>query len=162
MVGLTAKNTWKEIQIGKKKLTNKCPSKERKKFQSTAMKISVNDTQVVTKNVWISRIIIQEKPPHKKSMLVTQHFQPRCEDSLSQQKLNCQLNSLGAGDTPVQTFYPERERRRESRGFLNEIPINRLTLRASSTYRVPFSSCLRLHHNIFPSPLPDNQTLFSH
>lgn len=45
------------------------------------MKISVNDTQVVTKNVWISRIIIQEKPPHKKSMLVTQHFQPRCEDS---------------------------------------------------------------------------------
>lgn len=45
------------------------------------MKISVNDTQVVTKNVWISRIIIQEKPPHKKSMLVTQHFQPHCEDS---------------------------------------------------------------------------------
>ena len=79
------------------------------------MKISVNDTQVVTKNVWISRIIIQEKPPHKKSMLVTQHFQPRCEDSLSQQKLNCQLNSLGAGDTPVQTFYPERETERESR-----------------------------------------------
>lgn len=30
------------------------------------MKISVNDTQVVRKNVWISRIIIQEKPPHKK------------------------------------------------------------------------------------------------
>lgn len=48
--------------------------------------------------------------PHKKSMPVTQHYQPRCEDSLSQQKLNCQLNSLGAGDTPVQTFYPERER----------------------------------------------------
>lgn len=45
------------------------------------MKISVNDTQVVTKNVWISRIIIQEKPPHKKSMPVTQHYQPRCEDS---------------------------------------------------------------------------------
>lgn len=96
----------KKKQIGIKKLTNKCPSAERKKFQSTAMKISVNDTQVVTKNVWISRIIIQEKPPHKKSMPVTQHFQPHCEDSLSQQK----LNSLGAGDTPVQTFYPERKR----------------------------------------------------
>lgn len=26
-------------------------------------------------------IIIQEKPPHKKSMPVTQHFQPHCEDS---------------------------------------------------------------------------------
>lgn len=116
MVGLTAKNTWKKKNKSeKKKLTNKCPSKERKKFQSTAMKISVNDTQVVTKNVWISRIIIQEKPPHKKSMPVTQHFQPCCEDSLSQQKLNCQLNSLGAGDTPVQTFYPERETERESR-----------------------------------------------
>lgn len=49
-------------------------------------------------------------------------------------------------------------RERESRAFLNKIPINRLTLRASSTY----TSCLRLHHNIFPSPLPDNQTLFSH
>lgn len=61
------------------------------------------------------KIIIQEKPPHKKSMLVTQYFQPCCEDSLSQQKLNCQLNSLAAGDTPVQTFYPERETERESR-----------------------------------------------
>lgn len=112
------KHMKKKKQIGIKKLTNKCPSKERKKFQSTAMKISVNDTQVVTKNVWISRIIIQEKPPHKKSMPVTQHYQPRCEDSLSQQKLNCQLNSLGAGDTPVQTFYPERETEREEASWM--------------------------------------------
>lgn len=134
----------------------------KEKFQSTAMKISVNDTQVVTKNVWISRIIIQEKPPIKNQCWLRNTTSHVVRILLSQQKLNCQLNSLGAGDTPVQTFYPERERRRESRGFLNEIPINRLTLRASSTYTVPFSSCLWLHHNIFPSPLPDNQTLFSH
>lgn len=135
------------------------PRKGKEKFSSTAMKISVNDTQVVTKNVWISRIIIQEKPPHKKSMPVTQHYQPRCEDSLSQQKLNWIPLAL---ETHLFKLFTQRERQRESRGFLNEIPINRLTLRASSTYTVPCSSCLRLHHNIFPSPLPDNQTLFSH
>lgn len=65
-------------------------------------------------------------------------------------------------ETHLFKLFTQRERQRESRGFLNEIPINRLTLRASSTYTVPCSSCLRLHHNIFPSPLPDNQTLFSH
>lgn len=37
----------------------------KEKFQSTAMKISVNDTQVVMKNVWISRIIIHEDTPQK-------------------------------------------------------------------------------------------------
>lgn len=135
----------------------------KEKFQSTAMKISVNDTQVVTKNVWISRIIIQEKPPHKKSMLVTQHFQPRCEDSPESTEAQLSAEFPWRWRHTCSNFLPrERERRRESRGFLNEIPINRLTLRASSTYTVPCSSCLRLHHNIFPSLLPDNQTLFSH
>lgn len=153
------KHMKKKKQIGIKKLTNKCPSKERKKFQSTAMKISVNDTQVVTKNVWISRIIIQEKPPHKKSMPVTQHYQPRCEDSLESTEAQLSAEFPWRWRHTCSNFLP---RERESRGFLNEIPINRLTLRASSTYRVPCSSCLRLHHNIFPSPLPDNQTLFSH
>lgn len=133
----------------------------KEKFQSTAMKISVNDTQVVTKNVWISRIIIQEKPPHKKSMPVTQHYQPRCEDSPESTEAQLSAEFPWRWRHTCSNFLP-RERDRERRGFLNEIPINRLTLRASSTYTVPCSSCLLLHHNIFPSPLPDNQTLFSH
>lgn len=111
------------------------------------MKISVNDTQVVTKNVWISRIIIQEKPPHKKSMPVTQHFQPHCEDSPESTEAQLSAEFPWRWRHTCSNFLP---RERESRGFLNEILINRLTLRASSTYTVPCSSCLRLHHNIFP------------
>lgn len=126
----------------------------KEKFQSTAMKISVNDTQVVTKNVWISQIIIHEDTPQKINASYATLSATLWGFPKSTVSSDCQQNSLGTGDTPVQTFYSERE----SRAFLNKIPINRLTLRASYTY----TSCLRLHHNIFPSPLPDNQTLFSH
>lgn len=110
------KHMKKKKQIGIKKLTNKCPSKERKKFQSTAMKISVNDTQVVTKNVWISRIIIQEKPPHKKSMLVTQHYQPRCEDSPESTEAQLSAEFPWRWRHTCSNFLPrERETERESR-----------------------------------------------
>lgn len=126
----------------------------KEKFQSTAMKISVNDTKVVMKNVWISRIIIHEDTPQKINASYATLSATLWGFPKSTVSSDCQQNSLGTGDTPVQTFYSERE----SRAFLNKIPINRLTLRASSTY----TSCLRLHHNIFPLPLPDNQTLFSH
>lgn len=97
--------------------------------------------------------------PHKKSMPVTQHFKPHCEDSPESTEAQLSAEFPWRWRHTCSNFLP---RERESRGFLNEILINRLTLRASSTYTVPCSSCLRLHHNIFPSPLPDNQTLFSH
>lgn len=121
----------------------------KEKFQSTAIKISVNDTQVVTKNVWISRIIIHQKPP-KKSMLITQLFQPRCEDSLSKQKLHCQLNSPGTGNTPVQTFYPEREKvepswmQYQSTGWHWGLPLP-IQSRALPVYDYIIISSLRLY-----------------
>lgn len=81
----------------------------KEKFQSTAMKISVNDTQVVTKNVWISRIIIQDTPQKINASYATLSATlwgfPKSTVSS-----DCQQNSLGTGDTPVQTFYSERER----------------------------------------------------
>lgn len=127
----------------------------KEKFQSTAMKISVNDTQVVTKNVWISRIIIHEDTPQKinasyATLSATLWGFPKSTVSSTVSRIPLALET--------HLFKLFTQRKRESRAFLNEIPISRLTLRASSTY----TSCLRLHHNIFPSPLPDNQTLFSH
>lgn len=125
----------------------------KEKFQSTAMKISVNDTGCYEKCVNLTNNHPRRYPPKNQCQL-RNTFSHVVRIPQVNSKLDCQQNSLGTGDTPVQTFYSERE----SRAFLNKIPINRLTLRASSTY----TSCLRLHHNIFPSPLPDNQTLFSH
>lgn len=82
----------------------------KEKFQSTAMKISVNDTQVVTKNVWISRIIIHEDTPQKINASYATLSATLWGFPKSTVISDCQQNSLGTGDTPVQTFYSERER----------------------------------------------------
>lgn len=82
----------------------------KEKFQSTAMKISVNDTQVVMKNVWISRIIIHEDTPQKINASYATLSATLWGFPKSTVSSDCQQNSLGTGDTPVQTFYSERER----------------------------------------------------
>lgn len=82
----------------------------KEKFQSTAMKISVNDTQVVMKKVWISRIIIQEDTPQKINASYATLSATLWGFPKSTVSSDCQQNSLGTGDTPVQTFYSERER----------------------------------------------------
>lgn len=85
------------------------PVQGKEKFQSTAMKISVNDTGCYEKCVNLTNNHPRRYPPKNQCQL-RNTFSHVVRIPQVNSKLDCQQNSLGTGDTPVQTFYSERER----------------------------------------------------
>lgn len=113
MVGLTAKNTWKKKTNRKKKMTNVRPRKVKVSIHSHENQCKWH-TGRYEKCVNLTNNHPRETPPHKKSMPVTQHFQPHCEDSPESTEAQLSAEFPWRWRHTCSNFLP-RERERESR-----------------------------------------------